>query len=53
MTYNIKDLYINTPITETVHITEFFLTLDNTNITTQTNLIKQLHTIFMQNYFEN
>ena len=50
LTLDIKDLYVNIPIKETIHITENQLTMHNDkHIANQ--IIKLLETILAQNYF--
>lgn len=52
VTYDIKDLYFNIPITETHRVTEFFLRPNSTNTDLRTQIMKLLHIILMQNYFK-
>jgi hypothetical protein len=50
ITYDIKDLYVNTPIEETLKITEIQL-LKNNDATRTKQIINTLRTIMTQNYF--
>jgi hypothetical protein len=50
VTYNIKDLYVNIPIEETLKITELQL-LKNDDATKTKQIINTLRTIMTQNYF--
>jgi hypothetical protein len=47
----IKDLDINIPINEVIHIKQFFLP-HNTKETLQQQALHTLHTILQQNYFQ-
>jgi hypothetical protein len=51
LTYNIKVLYVNIPIQETLKITEQLLRKENNTNTTQ-QIITILETLLKQNYFE-
>jgi hypothetical protein len=50
-TFDIKDLYVNKPIEETLKITEQQLMKNNDKQKTK-QIIAILHTILKQNYFE-
>jgi hypothetical protein len=51
ITYDIKDLYVNIPIEETISITEQQLLKNNNKCKTK-QITAILHTILKQNYFE-
>jgi retron-type reverse transcriptase len=51
ITFDIKDLYVNIPIHETLKITELMLSKENTEQTTK-QIITLLDAILKQNYFE-
>jgi hypothetical protein len=50
VTHDIKDLYVNTPIEETIKITEIQL-LNYNDATKTKEIINTLRTIMTQNYF--
>jgi hypothetical protein len=52
VTYDIKDLYVNIPIDETLHITGFFLRINNNKATIRSQILELMHTTLIQNYFK-
>jgi hypothetical protein len=50
ITFDIKDLYVNIPIDETISITQTLLLIQNNKTSTQ-QMIKLTETILQQNYF--
>jgi hypothetical protein len=50
ITYNIKDLYVNIPVDETLNITKSLLA-ENNDIQTTKQIITLLEIILKQNYF--
>ncbi|GFG33464.1 hypothetical protein Cfor_03532 [Coptotermes formosanus] len=52
VTYDIKDLYVNIPIDETLHITDFFLRINNNKATIRSQILGLMQTTLAQNYFK-
>jgi hypothetical protein len=52
ITYNIKDLYINLPIEETIRITKNWMTMNNINEDLIKQYTKLIAITLNQNYFE-
>ncbi|GFG35951.1 hypothetical protein Cfor_02920 [Coptotermes formosanus] len=52
VTYDIKDLYVNIPIEETLYITDFFLRIKNNKATIRSQILELMHTTLKQNYFK-
>jgi hypothetical protein len=51
ITLDIENLYVNTPIKETIKITKYFLRQNNIDQILQQQILHTLHTILHQNYF--
>jgi hypothetical protein len=52
VTYDIKDLYVNIPIDKTLHITDFFLRINNNKATIRSQILGLMQTTLAQNYFK-
>jgi hypothetical protein len=53
ITFDVKDLFVNIPIIQTLCITEYFMTLSNMSATLQGRLVDILKTVLAQNYFNS
>ncbi|GFG32294.1 hypothetical protein Cfor_02691, partial [Coptotermes formosanus] len=52
VTYDIQDLYVNIPIGETLHITDFFLRINNNKATIRSQILGLMQATLAQNYFK-